>query len=37
MVLSLSYAAHALSTELQNAVQAAVPCGEMLVHLEPLP
>lgn len=35
--LSVS-AAHALSTELQNAVQAAVPnVGEVLVHLEPLP
>lgn len=31
-------AAHALSTELQRAVQAAVPnVGEVLVHLEPLP
>ncbi len=35
--LSVS-AAHTLSTELQNAVQAAVPnVGEVLVHLEPLP
>ena len=35
--LSVS-AAHALSTELQNAVQGTVPnVGEVLVHLEPLP
>ena len=35
--LSVS-AAHALSTELQRAVQATVPnVGEVLVHLEPLP
>lgn len=35
--LSVS-AAHALSTELQRAVQAAVPnVGEVLVHLEPQP
>ncbi|HRJ43128.1 MAG: cation diffusion facilitator family transporter [Caldilineaceae bacterium] len=31
-------AAHALSTELQRAVQSAVPnVGEVLVHLEPIP
>ena len=31
-------AAHSLSTELQRAVQAAIPnVGEVLVHLEPLP